>query len=312
MQWGDPANRPYNITIDQNKFLDTHEDGALNTQGTRHQITNNYFSLQNGHDANRVGCSNSRYANNTFDNWSKPTTSTAHTDLFQAFTTNGGVSLNVIIENNLATNCIGTQIGNLEDQQRLGNIGFWTWRNNFFYNVTGMMNMSVHDMYFYNNDFYRCGRNSGGAINFGDTTDRGNGTNGKVFHNIFVLCGSDPSRPSQGWYGLGVVSSSGFSADYNLVVGSGAGTAKDSSFYNYGTNAHSINGQDPLFTNPAQQNFELQANSPCIGMAEAFNNLFTMDFEAKVRGLKWDIGAIQFSGAPAAPQKLRVISSSGP
>jgi hypothetical protein len=93
MAWGDAANRPYNLTIDNNKFLDTHEDGALNTSGTGHQITNNYFSCQNGFDANRVGSSNSRYANNRFDNWSKPATSTAHTDLFQAFTTNGGEEL---------------------------------------------------------------------------------------------------------------------------------------------------------------------------------------------------------------------------
>src|SRR5205823_2834995 len=150
--------------------------------GSRHLLTNNYFSSTNGADAIRLFCSDSTITRNVFTNWSNLSGSDNHADLVQTFSDNGEQSTNVLLEGNLFVNCYGTQIGNISDKARLGKIGFWTWRNNVFANVEYVMSINAHDFYFYNNVFYKCGRNSGAPIFFVTSTDRGRGDNGKLFN----------------------------------------------------------------------------------------------------------------------------------
>lgn len=101
---------------------------------------------------------------------------------------------------------------------------------------------------------------------------RGNGHNGRAYNNIFVRCGS--SGASAGAALAGVT---------NTVRG----------YYVLQT---STGGVDPLFVNVEARNFQLTAESPCIGVATNLNAFFTTDITGATRGDAWDIGAYEFTG----------------
>ena len=82
----------------------------------------------------------------------------------------------------------------------------------------------------------------------------------------------------------------GFSADYNLVVGTGAGTTK-STFKTGGLEVHGINGLDPQFLNPAMMNFRLKAASPALGTGADLSGFFTTEFTGGQRVGPWSRGA---------------------
>ncbi len=75
--------------------------------------------------------------------------------------------------------------------------------------------------------------------------------------------------------------------------------------------AHQI--ADPLFLNPAENNFHLQSGSPAIGAGIQQNATFTRDFDGLVRGASWDIGAYEYvlanddTTAPDNPTNLVVL-----
>lgn len=297
--------RPQSCLISNNTFVEVYYGSSIGLQGDGHEIVNNTFrDSVTGVDAFNVASSNTRIAGNYFTNWSRPSGSSAHQDLFQAFSSNGEVATNVVIEGNFAVNCTDCQIGNIENQGEPlgngGNVAEWTWRNNIFSRVSSMMSIYAEHFRFYNNVFYKSGTNSGGPLLFRVSTDRGNGHNGRVLNNIFVECGSDPSNPILGFYHKesGVTNLVG---DYNLFLGTGAGTSKSV------TETNCVNGVSPQFVDAnagTADGFRLQASSPCISAATNLNAYFTTDFAGVTRGDTWDIGAFEYvasGGAPAMP-----------
>lgn len=303
------ASPPTNCVFDGNRFLETYYQGVSLT-GSGHLLTNNYFSSTNGGDAIRMLASNSSIVGNVFTNWSNLVGNDNHPDLIQTFAYGAtDHSTNVLVEGNFFINCVGTQIGNIEDQARLGRVGWWTWRNNIWVNVEYVMSIYAHNFHFYNNVFYRTGRNSGHPLYFMDSTDRGMGHNGKVYNNIFIECGANPANAVQGWYAAGVVTN--LQADHNLVVGTGAGTTK-TGFQTANREMHGINGKSPMLYNLQVLDFRLQNGSPCIEAGLPLNHLFTLDFKGNYRGSTWDIGAYEAATASVSPlvppKAIRIIS----
>lgn len=53
---------------------------------------------------------------------------------------------------------------------------------------------------------------------------------------------------------------------------------------------------NPLLVDPANDDFHLQAGSPCIGIGSNLSSYFTDDIDGQSRGAVWDIGADEFAG----------------
>ena len=289
------------LSATENQFLNGRFH-AISLVGTGHSVSASVFRNPNGWDAIRLLSSNTIISGNTFENWSNLTDNQNHPDLIQAFSNNGEVSKNNIIEKNFARDCVATQIGNVQDQ-RGDNVGNWIWRNNIWANVEYAMAILAPGMEFYNNVFYKSGRNTSGPLNFNTIEGRGRADDAKVFNNVFVECGSRPNDPRYGWYTVNP-ELKGFEADCNLVIGTGDGMKK--SGFQMGTHeASGLNGLSPQFQNAEVLDFRLTAQSPCVGAGRAFNHLFDTDISGSMRGGKWDIGAYQLP-PPDAPRNLRV------
>ena len=134
------------------------------------------------------------------------------------------------------------------------------------------------------------------AMGVSKSSAKGSGHNGKVFNNIFVEDGSDPATDSRGWYGS-AVGITGLTADYNLVLGTGAGTTKVG-FQTAGLETNGINGSNPLFVSTSTNDFTLQVGSPAINEGTDLSAYFTTDFASTTRpqGPAWDIGAYEYVG----------------
>lgn len=155
-----------NLVARGNSFLNGNGT-AVTLFGSNHTISHNFFTSPNGNDAIRLLSSNTTISDNEFRNWSLINSTSNHPDLIQGYVyEDNDYVVNNIIERNLFVDCAVTQIGMVEDHALLGHIGFWTWRNNVFVNVGSVFQTYGHDMYFYNNLFYRCGQNSGHPLSF--------------------------------------------------------------------------------------------------------------------------------------------------
>jgi len=286
---------PTNGWVENNRFFGG-TDVCVGIAGAFHVFTNNWMTMRTNTDPEGdcliISGSNIQIVNNVITNWSRSTNSIAHIDIIQAFTSaaDGTKITNVVFEGNLVINCVGTQIGMLEDQEKLGNIGWWTFRNNIYVGVEGVFNIYIHTVLFANNVYYRSGLNSGSPLLPRVSSTKGNGHNITVKNCIFFECGSSASNPAIGWYGP-EVGTTNFVGNHNLVIGTGAGTTK-TGFTAGGLEANGINGVDPLFTS-GDPTLPLQSASPCIGAGENLSSLFTTAYNRVTRTPPWDIGAYE-------------------
>lgn len=283
-----------------------------NIPGAGHIFASNRVENPNGWDLMRLIANNVTVVANTFTNISGPAGNTwEHPDIVQAFTASGGESTNVVFERNTIINCINTQIGMFEDQALLGKIRDWTFRNNIYANVTGAWQSYCHYINWYNNTFVQCVQNTGGVLLFRSSGDRGNANNCNVLNNIFDRCGASPASAAQGWYATEAVS--GFVGNYNLVIGTGAGTMK-TGFTASGREANGINGQNPMLNSA----YALSTGSPAINAGTTIAG-FSTDRILTVRpqGPAWDIGQnewisaasqLGFSGQPTPTVAGAVIT----
>ena len=277
-----------NIVINGNSFLNGNYH-AIKIAGSYNTISSNLFTSPHGWDAINLFSSYSVIRGNNFIDFSNLENNSNHPDLVQTFDNNGEIALHVVIEGNFAYRCQATQIGTIEDTHTGNNVADWTWRNNIYSGVEWAMSLSAPNMKFYNNVFYRSGINTAGPLLFRNSDGRTLGNNGQVINNLFIECGDKPNRPEIGWYNIdqGVT---GFSADYNLVIGIGAGTTK-SGFATGQLEPHGINGLAPLFVNASLMNFRLQPSSPASGSGLDLSALFTTDFTGSRRVGRWSRGA---------------------
>jgi hypothetical protein len=278
-----------NITV-----TDPH-GSAFNIMGDDNLIEDCIISDHNGWDAFRPlasnitirRCSITLYANEG---------NTNHQDVLQTFNV-GGIytSHNVVFEANYVRggsyNPTGnTQLGNFEDDQGDGAISNWIIRNNIFIDIPRCFNVMAPYFSFYNNTFFRCGTGSNWVIIWMTKYGIMIPHHTVIKNNIFYLCG-DPTSVSKGWYGGDAYTYEGMSCDYNLVIGSGAGTTKNSDWTAHGYEEHGINGSDPLLDG----SYRLGAGSPAIGAGVDLSSVFATDFSWLTRTAPWDMGARKYS-----------------
>lgn len=296
-------NGPTNAYIDAIRIINPNYH-AFVISGSGHTVTNSVVTGTTGWDAFRIVGSNIRIANNIVTNFSNTYSNLNHADIFQTFGDNGDISTNVLIEANFVANCEGYQIGNMTDDSLAGEISDWTFRNNVFANVSRTLNLYVPNTLFYNNTFYKSGRDSNWAIIYG-ATDAGHADNLTLYNNCFVECAADETRANVGWYGGSGVTN--LVANYNLVTGAaGSDGQTKTGFTTGGLEANGINGSEPLFTDAASGTFTVQAGSPVIGAGTDLSAYFTDDFTGATRVAPWDIGAYEYLGRTATANTVNV------
>ncbi len=160
-------------------------------------------------------------------------------------------------------------------------------------------NLGIPNSKFYNNTFYHSPYTDGSYSPIVCFNQPGfHATGGVVVNNLFVNNGFETPEFKLGSYSNGSVCS----GDYNLVVGMPPtfSTLRSSPSF---SDAHGLNGVDPIFVDPENGDFRLQAGSPAIGAGTALNGTFTTDYNGVTRGASWDIGAYEYySGQPITPQ----------
>lgn len=309
---------PIQTHVKNCRFLNKAKGHAMSFSGVGSVIENCYFSSQNGGDAMGVFGRNNTIRQNVVENWSRPFGSGLHSDAFQAFTSDDQTSVDHIIERNIVIGGVGLQLGHLEDQAilkygaaRQGSIGNWTFRNNIVIGAGSYFYNYVTDMKFYNNTFVLSPTEASASIFIRTSSSRGTAHRTKVFNNIFYKGGVNPAGTGQGFFTFDIPGSFGipidappiqdFEANNNLVIGTGVGTVKSSSVWNYnGGNANGLNGIDPLLTNPINPttaaDVRLLVGSPAIGAGANLSATgFTTDYYGNERGATWDIGAIEYN-----------------
>lgn len=313
MEAGAKGNKPFGHWLRRNRFLNAKGNGVgVSLHGKNHVVENNYYSSQNGADANWIFANNCIIRGNTFENWSNPGIAALHSDLFQAFGNNNDVAQNLVIESNIGIDCKNCQLGNVTDDKFTKEIADWTWMNNIWIRVSGPLNLFSPGHKFFNNTWVQSPITHSSGVVIRTSTDRGNGHDAKFFNNIFYKCGQTPTNTNHGFWGFVAAAGvplTGFEADHNLVIGSGAGTVKGSGWTKFDSNANGLNGVDPLLVEPTNPmsaaHVRLRSVSPAIGAGKDLSEFFKTDFFGRKRLLRWDIGAHQSDGSLSAPTGYR-------
>ena len=182
-------------------------------------------------------------------------------------------------------------------------IGHVVFRNNIFRNFLGAGNVSIPATEWYNNIFYNVNQVSAHPLCF-----VGNAHNTILKNNMFIGCGSDPSKTWQGWYLIS--GPTGCVADYNLVTSGQAGgyAAKHAGYF---LEPHGISGGNPCLVSPDTHDFHLLADSPAIDKGTPIAS-FGDDRDGYARGSLWDIGPHEYGAGvtgprPEAPTNLRSV-----
>lgn len=314
LPYGIRASNVTNTLIRANRFLNLHNHALVIGAGRGYLVESNYFTSPHGYDAISLTGSDTVIRRNIFYDLSNygNATNNLHCDLIQAFAVNDGQwTTNVVVEENFAKDCTGTQIIMVSDNAAYPrHVRDWTIRNNVWVNVSLSGTIYCEDFKFYNNTYYRSG-NSVAPIMFRDGTPTKNiGHNGQVFNNIFYECCEKAGSPIVGFYLIGDTVTN-VVTDHNLVIGVGAGTVKDPAKF---TDPHGLRGVDPLFvdvTADGPEGWRLRTGSPAIGAGTNLNHLFTTDFGGNLRRDSWDIGAWQGAALPSGAEFSRPTPPSG-
>ena len=236
-----------------------------------------------------------------------------HPDLIQASESFGyPPATNNLFESNKIFDLHAAQLGNISDDGSTGNVQDWIFRNNLFVRVDRTMNLFAPGFRFYHNTFYRSPTNQSQFVIYGASA-AGTASNLWIANNIFFECSEDPASTTKGWYGGDVLA--GQMMDYNLVIGTGAGTTKSGASWNAeGRESHGINGQDPLFVDAANLDFRVLSGSPALNAGTNLVLEVGTDILGNARDSTPTIGAYESAGEaisdPASgsrPNRLRGV-----
>jgi hypothetical protein len=199
----------------------------------------------------------------------------AHVDCFQTFDNNGEHLRDVLIDGNT---CFDFHQAFMGEASFYGASSHIVFTNNLFAHG-GAWGLCVHqitDVEAYNNTFYDIAYHGAG---FRD------GASGIVRNNIFM------NVESSYWASDG----GSVTGDFNIIMNSSAPDTPG---------ANDLVDIDPMFVNPANNDFHLLTGSPAIDKGEARQDVPTdHDGISRPQGAGWDIGAYEFCAGtcPTAP-----------
>jgi hypothetical protein len=349
IEWRNPTIKPFgggeaasNCLIVNNEIRNVLGTTMVSIMGDFNRVVGNYLHDGGSVDFFRLFGRNNYIGYNNCSNNYIVEGSGNHADFIQTFGNNGDGSQGHVIEGNRVMGVRGGQLTQLEGNL-VPEIRDWTFRNNVFMEIGLQASITIPEVKFYNNVFYRCNKELGGfALNFGcryyDGTASGGRTgyncaNGsKVYNNIFLESGQD-NATNKGWYAFETTLTD-VAADYNYVGKTINGvpyTAVDVNPLHQavgdpgGWNAwkwwepHGINGGDPLFVNitagcqeTMSCNFRLRSRSMLINagldLLAVWSAAKDYDGVSRPQGARWDIGPFEGSVVrPSSPTNLRIV-----
>ncbi|MBA3569834.1 MAG: hypothetical protein H0W28_10915 [Pyrinomonadaceae bacterium] len=287
-------NGPNNNTVRNNVVTHWKSDGGIKLAGHDNLISSNRLEFNDGWDATRAFGYGHRIQDNLFKGI-KSDPGGNHVDIIQSFGTNGSVAYDIIFERNTLIDCSG-QFANLE-ANGVADQRHWVFRNNLTINSRIQMNIIIPECEFYNNTFYRGTHAVGISLN---NERRGVANKTKIKNNIFFECGTNESN---GVYGDPLAKGlTGCEVSHNMVVWMN-GSPKDMRW----TEPGRINGGNPKFADPANNNFRLLSGSPALGSGIQVAGV-DVDMESQLRVVPFDRGCYTKSAALSPPTDLRIAT----
>ena len=158
-------------------------------------------------------------------------------------------------------------------------------RNNLIVNLKLQGNVGTPNFRFYNNTCINVDPANGFALFIHAVPKELDPSGCHVMNNIFINCGGDNNTTMRGAYYIqGDIKDC--RCDYNYVA---RGAKNGYAALTGDKEEHGINGGDPMFVDPAKNDYRLKPNSPAIGKGVSPKG-FNYDKSGTLRPQGWDKG----------------------
>jgi len=226
-----------------------------------------------------------------------------HIDAFQTFPSGAGAAYNILFERNLVNLPECRPDKNIRcSAWMLEGASYITIRNNLAiaHNGTETGGGGCHHITIENNTFI--GNIANQPSNWPMGISLENCPNTTVKNNIIY------DQVNYAIYLLGTTYT-GLDIGYNCTYNSNGSTPRGSSGAQQSTDKWGVN---PLLVNPANNNYHIQSNSPCIDAGVTIPDN-TSDYEGNFRpiGAAWDIGAYEYNGVNPLSASASASPTSG-
>jgi hypothetical protein len=241
-------------------------------------------------DAFRLFGHDNLIRNNYIHNITLSPGSRAHTDIFQNFGVQDfDVSYNIVFENNLIVDNEAQMF--MTENDGLTTLHDFDIRNNLIINLKYQGNVGIPNLRFYNNTCINVDPTNGFALFIDQVAKIKDCTGCQVMNNIFIDCGGVKNTTMRGAYYIkGDVKD--YKCDYNYVA---RGASNGYAALADDKEEHGINGGDPMFIDPAKNDYHLKANSLAIDKGAVMTGFnYDKDGTLRPQGVAWDMGAFEY------------------